>query len=103
MDFTIEDKGHEKRVLLSGSFTFADNQKFKEMMAAATEKLVKAIALDFNAVEFIDSGALGMLLLFREECQPRQISLSLNSAQGQVKKIFAIARFDQLFAAAGNP
>src|ERR1700722_7830333 len=101
MDFTIEGKGDEQRIKLSGQFTFADNQKFKQMMAAVGAKPAKAVTLDFDAVEFIDSGALGMLLLFRDECQQKHISVRLDAARGQVQKIFAIARFDQLFAKKG--
>ena len=85
-------------MLLSGTFTFVDNMKFKQMMAALNEKRARAVMLDFGGVEFIDSGALGMLLLFRDECQKKNISVSLSEAHGQVEKIFAIAHFDQLFS-----
>jgi len=102
MDFSIEGQGDEKRVVLSGNFTFADNQKFKQMMAALGKTPVKAVTLDFAAVEFIDSGALGMLLLFRDDCQSRQIPMSIHAAHGQVKKIFMLSKFDQLFSMSGE-
>jgi len=98
MDFVIEGQGDEKRVVLSGALTFVDNQKFKQLMASLEENPAKAVTLDFTAVEFIDSGALGMLLLFCEQCQSKNISLSLHAPQGQVKKIFMLSKFDQLFS-----
>lgn len=98
MDFTIQDDGDGKRVLLSGQFTFADNAKFKQMMAALEKTPAKAVILNFSGVDFIDSGALGMLLLFRDEYQKKKISVTLEKARGQVEKIFTIARFDQLFS-----
>jgi len=102
MDFSIKDQGDEKQIALSGTFTFADNKKFKQMMAAINDKYIKTVALDFAAVEFIDSGALGMLLLFRDECLSKHITVSLRAAQGQVDKIFKIAKFDQLFSVHGE-
>jgi len=101
MKFTIDGSDDKKHIALFGNFTFADNQQFKEMMAELDHDPVKAVTLDFAGVEFIDSGALGMLLLFRDRCQSRHINLSLHSAHGQVKKTFLIARFDQLFAMRG--
>jgi anti-anti-sigma factor len=98
MNFSVDDHNNEKHIALSGSFTFADHRIFKQIMAAIGDKDIKAVTLDFSAVEFIDSGALGMLLLLRDECQSRHIPVALQAAQGQVNKVFMIAKFDQIFS-----
>ncbi len=100
MDIQIATTDKGSKVTLSGQFTFMDNQKFKEVIEIGRGDQVKYLELDFAAVEFIDSAGLGMLLLLREECQDRNISLSIHSARGQVAKIFAISRFEQLFSMA---
>jgi anti-anti-sigma factor len=102
MDFIIKDEKGGKRVILSGQFTFADNNKFKEMMEALNKASAKTIVLDFADVNFIDSGALGMLLLFRDEYRQKHIRVSLEAARGQVEKIFTISKFDQLFSGDGG-
>lgn len=98
MECSIASHPHEKRVTLSGQFTFADNHKFKQIIDALGDEGVKSVSLDFGGVEFIDSAGLGMLLLLRDECQNRNISITISSVKGQVEKIFMISKFDQLFS-----
>lgn len=83
--------------MLSGQFTLTDSDAFKEIMEQVGQHKPRAIIIDFSDVDFIDSAGLGMLLLMRDTCQGKNISISLKSTQGQVKKIFGISRFDQLF------
>lgn len=85
-------------VQLSGQFTFADTQAFKSILDIVISEQAKAISLDFSDVTFIDSAGMGMLLLLRDECQLRNIPLSIHSVYGQVEKIFYISKFDQLFS-----
>lgn len=49
-------------------------------------------------VDFVDSAALGMLLLARDEAQKHDKKLIISGIQGQVKKMFTVARFDSLFS-----
>ena len=97
MEFAAEAHNNAKRVMLSGQFTFADNQKFRQVMELVGEG-VKSIELNFSGVDFIDSAGLGMLLLFRDECRKRHVDIALSSARGQVEMIFKLSRFEQLFS-----
>ena len=49
-------------------------------------------------VNFVDSAALGMLLLARDEAEKYRKQLVLRGAAGQVKKMFDMARFNMLFS-----
>jgi len=53
--------------------------------------------VDLADVEFIDSAGLGMLLLARDEISKKSSSLTLKSPQGQVQRMFSVARFEQMF------
>jgi len=55
------------------------------------------IFVDLADVEFIDSAGLGMLLLARDEISKKSSSLTLKSPQGQVQRMFSVARFEQMF------
>lgn len=103
MDFTVTTQNKEKHFALSGQFTFADNVKFRQITEALKEGGINAVVMDFSSVTFIDSAGLGMLLLFRDECQHHKIPVSIHTATGQVEKIFAISKFDQLFSAPASP
>ncbi len=98
MEYTTISQPHDTRLVLSGQFTFSDNMKFKQILEMVDSADTRALTLDFAGVDFIDSAGLGMLLLLRDECQLRNVTLAIAGAQGQVKKIFMISKFDQLFA-----
>ncbi len=83
---------------MTGQFTFSDTHKFKNILDSLANNKTQAITLDFSDITFIDSSSMGMLLLLRDECDSRKISLKIQSPQGQVKKIFTISKFDQLFS-----
>jgi HptB-dependent secretion and biofilm anti anti-sigma factor len=82
---------------LSGKFTFADHPEFREILAKIGEDDVRQIVLQMSGVEFVDSAALGMLLLARDEAEKHNKSLILSGATGQVKKMFEMAKFSNLF------
>lgn len=98
MDYSTATSGQVTNIKLTGQFTFSDTQKFKNILDLVTEGQVKSISLNFSDITFIDSASMGMLLLLRDECQARNISLNIHSPQGQVEKIFTISKFDQLFS-----
>lgn len=98
MDYTINSNENGSSVQMSGQFTFADTQNFKPIIELVIGDKVQTMSLDFSDVTFIDSAGMGMLLLLRDECQNRNIPISIHSPQGQVAKIFQISRFDALFS-----
>lgn len=97
MEYTVTHSGADTRVALKGSFTFTDNSTFKSLLSMLDDKSITSMTLEFSQVDFIDSAGLGMLLLLRDECLNRNITVSIASARGQVEKIFLISKFDQLF------
>jgi anti-anti-sigma factor len=82
---------------MKGRFTFNDNQKFKTIINLLDQPDIRTIALDFSHVDFIDSAALGMLLLLRDEAQKQDIRISLQNPNGQIQKIFELTKINQLF------
>jgi anti-anti-sigma factor len=85
-------------VVLSGKFTFSDNHNFRTVIDEIKVDKLSKIVFFMDNVEFVDSAALGMLLLARDEAERRNIALSIAGVQGQVKKMFQIARFETLFS-----
>ena len=97
MDYTHVTDGSRSEVLLRGQFTFFDTTiftKIREMLGAVGTKL---LVLNFRDVDFIDSAALGMLLLAREEAEDKKIRLVLANPSRAVEKAFKISAFDTLF------
>ncbi|MBF0093214.1 MAG: STAS domain-containing protein [Alphaproteobacteria bacterium] len=97
MNHEIRTVGDEKEVLLSGRLTFADHVGFRSLIALLDEPGLRRLVFDLNGVEFVDSAALGMLLLARDSAAGRGVRVVLRGARDQVKRIMEVAQFDTLF------
>jgi anti-anti-sigma factor len=98
VDYQITQQPSGTAIHISGSFTFNDNPKFKQIVELVEGAPPKLLKLEVSGMSFIDSAGLGMLLLLRDVCEKENIQVQISGAQGQVARIFDISRFDQLFA-----
>lgn len=98
MQYTAQHTGSQCHITLSGRFTFSDSAAFRPVLDLLTTPALSEIILDFSQTEFIDSAALGMLLLLREEARQRNIDVRLINAYGQIKKMFELVQFHTIFA-----
>lgn len=98
MELSIHNLANTITVKISGQFTFTDNQKFKHILELSSTAELRSMVLDFSEVTFIDSAGLGMLLLLRDKCQDKHISIAILSPHGQVEKVLMTSKFDQLFS-----
>lgn len=83
---------------LQGRFDFNSHRDFRE----ATERVladaeVKSLNVDLAQVEYLDSSALGMLLMLRDKIKASNRRVSLVNCRGPVKQVLEIANFSKLF------
>lgn len=97
MEHSIIANGDLLELSVSGKFTFADNKVFGIILDDIVKKAYKKVVVDLSSVEFIDSAALGILLLTRDKCKKVSANLVLKNPQGQVRQMFEISRFNELF------
>ena len=96
MQIVLAIENHHALITLSGVFTFESHRDFKEATASALAREgLETIDIDFSAVEYIDSAALGMLLLLNERAGGRKITLI--NCKGTVKAVLDIANFGKIF------
>ncbi|CAK0748421.1 STAS-domain containing protein PA14_20770 [Gammaproteobacteria bacterium] len=99
MQLNIDEAGHKATIRLEGRFDFSANREFRESYERIlSQKGIESINVDLSAVNYLDSSALGMLLLLREKVEPSGIKLSLVSSNGAVRQILEVANFHKLFA-----
>lgn len=85
-------------VKLSGRFDFNAHRDFRGAYEPLMENtVVSAIAIDLEGVDYLDSSALGMLLMLRDKTLGNAKALSLRNARGGVKQVLEIANFGKLF------
>ena len=96
MDIRTERSEDKVRFVLSGSFTFDAYREFKSQYTPILDEGgFKEMEIDLGGVEYLDSSALGMLLLLRERLGGKPIVLS--NTRGTVRQVLEIANFHQLF------
>ena len=98
MQITSEEAGGRLVLKLSGRFDFHSHREFRMAYEKALEvPNVREIELNFGSVDYLDSSALGMLLLLREKGESSGKQVSLGGLQGTVKQVLDIANFGKLF------
>lgn len=84
---------------LNGRFDFHSHRDFRAAYESALEAAgVREIEINFAEVDYLDSSALGMLLLLREKAEALGKRVVLAGLRGTVKQVLDIANFGKLFA-----
>jgi anti-anti-sigma factor len=90
------EDGRELTIKINGRFDFGCHQAFRD----AYEKQYpqpKTIIVDLSETTYLDSSALGMLLLLRDYAGGDASDVRLANASSDTRKILAISNFTQLF------
>ncbi|MBM3226449.1 MAG: STAS domain-containing protein [Candidatus Tectomicrobia bacterium] len=80
---------------ISGRFDFSVHSEFRkvyEQVPGAAQYVI-----DLRQTEYVESSALGMLLLLREHAGGDRAQVKIVHCRPEVKKILTIANFHQLF------
>jgi len=97
MRYEISTQGTEAVLALSERFTAIDAPEFRGVIHRFGEMAVRTVIIDLEHLEFIDSAAMGLLVLVRDSAVSHAITMRVRAPQGQVKKAFAIFNFSKLF------
>ena len=92
----LSDDGIELIIRVSGRFDFSAHQEFRdayESLPAQPERY----RVDMRETSYLDSSALGMLLLLRDHAGGDNSEVEIVNCNGDVRKILAISNFEQLF------
>lgn len=99
MDSMVD--GSTARLVMSGRFDFTAHRDFRRISAELIDMpSVSSIILDFGGLSYLDSAALGMLLMARERADNKGKRLSLSNCRGSVAQVLEIANFHKLFEVA---
>lgn len=97
MDFTQEATPQGLTVALSGAFTFKDHHSFRAVLDLLKANRGGRHVLDLGGLEFLDSAALGMLLVAEDETSTAGSKLTLRNLPPRVTRLFELAAMDSLF------
>lgn len=93
----VTDEG-DQSIALRGRFTFSDYPTFRALLTRLERGNGKRHVFDLSALEYVDSAALGMLLIARDEADRLGWSLALRNPVGQVQRTLRAAALSTLFS-----
>lgn len=92
MQANVIKEGSKAVIKLNGRFDFNTHRDFRaayEPLLADAE--VRSVGVDFSSVDYLDSSALGMLLMLRDKMGGANKEVALSSVRGNVKQVLDIA------------
>lgn len=95
IETNLDTKKQILEIKITGRFDFSVHQDFRKATQQANG--VTAIVVDMSKTDYVDSSALGMLLVLRDKVGENKEAITIKNAKLEVKKILAIANFDKLF------
>jgi anti-anti-sigma factor len=98
MDAKLTIDGGIAVIQLSGRFDFSAYRDFRNCYEAAlAEPRLQEIRIDLELVDYLDSSALGMLLLLKDYADARGVAMALANCRGAVKETLEVASFGAMF------
>jgi len=91
--------GRELTIAISGRFDFNAHQAFRDAyqrQGASPQRYV----VDLQGATYLDSSALGMLLLLRDHAGGDEADIRLLNCNVDVRKVLSVSNFEQLFVIA---
>lgn len=95
MSITTSTEGNKQVINIQGRFDFSVQAEFRkayEQVATASN-----FSLNFASADYMDSSALGMLLLLRDYAGGDTAKIELINCRSEIRNILEISNFQKLF------
>lgn len=86
--------GKELTIAIKGRFDFALQKDFRR---SYENTAVNSYVIDLRSTEYMDSSALGMLLMMREHAGGNNAKITLKNCSQDIRTILSVANFHSLF------
>jgi anti-anti-sigma factor len=92
----LSDDGRILTIKIDGRFDFSTHQEFRDAYEN-WDREISSYVIDMSDTSYLDSSALGMLLLLRDYAGGDEASISIENCSSDVRRILTISNFEQLF------
>ncbi|QGX38276.1 STAS domain-containing protein [Permianibacter aggregans] len=93
---SVNADGSELTIHVAGRFDFSAHQQFRDIYEKPENK-PRSFIIDLKDATYLDSSALGMLLLLRDYAGGDSARIQITNCNPDVRKILTISNFEQLF------
>lgn len=99
MSVTYHAREQEATIQVTGHFNFAQHAAFRDASKAVLAMPdIKTIEINLMDADYMDSSALGMLLVLREQAASHGVQrILISNTKPGIRQILAIARFEKFF------
>ena len=98
MSITFSTSGSKLTINTPERFDFGSHKEFRSAVDAINASNINHACIDMRMTGYVDSSALGMLLMLKNKMGNSKEAVSLINTRPEVKKILDIANFGQLFS-----
>ena len=89
--------GRTLTIKIEGRFDASSLDEFRKCYESVKGTHPEKYNVDLRDAGYLDSSALGMLLVLRDFAGGESSQITLSNCKDQVRKIFTISSFEQLF------
>ncbi len=93
---SVDSSGKELTIKVDGRFDFSAHQEFRDAYESISGDVTNFV-VDLGSTSYLDSSALGMLLLLRDHAGGDNANIKIVKCNEDVRKILTISNFEQLF------
>ena len=93
---SVSEQGDELTIQIDGRFDFSAHQDFRRTYEELGT-MPKTYQIDMQGATYLDSSALGMLLLLRDFAGGDNADITIKNCNDDVRKILTISNFQRLF------
>lgn len=93
---TLGENGEQAVISIDGRFDFSQQQAFRYAYRDLPSGQMHYV-VDMKGVSYVDSAALGMLLLLREHAGGDAAQIRISGCTPDVRRVLDIANFARLF------
>lgn len=98
MSINVQVRDGAARIMMSGRFDFQVHREFKDAYTALlTNAGVREIEVEMSKVDYLDSSALGMLILLNERAKEAKKTIVLLNPSAVVAQVLDVANFSKIF------
>lgn len=85
-------------ILLPNRFDYSFHNEFQsKCIGAIDDREVKEIIFDFSRVEYVDSAALGMMMMWQRRSAAASKKMIIRGAKGATEQILNMANMHRIF------
>lgn len=103
MKIISEVHNHTVTLRLEGNFTYTQRKPFQELLKSVSVDPMEHIVIDLSQVAFLDSAALGLLMISHRQLQSEKRTMSLAHPQPTVRQIIELANLHKTIPLIESP